>query len=100
MVKRQKAAQEPQMRLAPGSDVIEIVARGDRPADNQQQDLRERVSHAPALARLLDDREITQQAGKTRLGKGRVHGCGSESLRQSQTNHIQTQAAKLFAHSR
>ena len=60
LVKRQKAAQKVEMRLAPGGDVVEIVARGDRRADNQQQHFPQGMRHAPLFARILDDRKMIQ----------------------------------------
>jgi hypothetical protein len=84
MVKRQKTAQKVQMSLAPGGNVIEIIARRNRPADNKQQDLRQGMGHPPLLARVLDNRKMIQKARKASLGKGCVHGGDSEIVDQSQ----------------
>src|SRR3546814_7693344 len=57
----QKAPQEREMRLAPGGDVIVVVAVGDRAADRQQQHLRQRMRHTPRIARVLDLRKMLQK---------------------------------------
>ena len=71
-MKRQKAAQNVEMRLAPGGDVIEIIARGDRRADDEQQHLGQRMCHAPLLTWVLDDRKMIQKTAKTRFRDGLV----------------------------
>jgi hypothetical protein len=60
VVEGQKAAQKFKMHLAPGGDVIEIVAGRDRPADHQQQHFAQRMRHPPLLARILNDRKMIQ----------------------------------------
>lgn len=42
------------MRRALFGDVLEIIAGGDRPADHQKQDLRQRMRDTPRLARIGD----------------------------------------------
>ena len=63
--------------LAPSDDIIEIVARGDRRAGHQQQDLLERVNNAPRLTLVLEMRKVPQKQGQTRtrnlLLEDRVH---------------------------
>ena len=88
LIKRQKAAQKVEMRLAPGGHIVEIVARGDRRADDEQQHLRQGMCHSPLLTRVLDDRKIIQKAGKTRFREGLVHSGGSRSFIQSQLNYM------------
>ncbi len=71
------------MRLAPGRDVIEIIARGDRRADHEQRLFGKRMGDTSGLARVLNDGKMIQQAGKSRLGEGFFHDGGSKSFVQS-----------------
>ena len=57
----QEAAQEVEMRLAPGGDPFVVVVVGDGAAYHQQQDLGQRMRHAPGLARVLDRAEVLEQ---------------------------------------
>src|SRR3546814_8769345 len=70
------------MRLAPGGDVIVVVAVGDRAADRQQQHLRQRMRHTPRIARVLDLRKMLQKRSQPRLlrerRRDRAHGTRSE----------------------
>ncbi len=70
----EETAQERQMRLAPIDDVVIVVTSGNRAANHQQQDLRQRVRHAPLLARVAEMREMLQKAGEARLLNNGVHG--------------------------
>jgi len=83
VVKGQKTAQKIEMRLAPGGDVIEIIARGDRRAHHQQQHFGQRMGHTPWLARVFNDRKMIQQVGKTRRAEGGLHNGDSKSFVQS-----------------
>jgi hypothetical protein len=58
--------QEDEMVFAPGDNVVEIVAGGDRGAGHQQQDLLERIHNAPRLAVILELGKVSQKQGKTR----------------------------------
>jgi hypothetical protein len=53
-------AQEVQMRLAPGGDVVVVVAVGDGGADHEQQDLGQRMTDAAHVARVVDRRKVLQ----------------------------------------
>ena len=79
---RQVAAQEGEVRLAPGRDGVVMVAVGHRRADDEQQDLAKRMGHPPRLARIVDDREVIEKRPETRLfpehSKGEAHGGGSQ----------------------
>src|SRR3546814_10337033 len=70
------------MRLAPGGDVIVVVAVGDRAADRQQQHLRQRMRHTPRIARVLDLRKMLQKRRQPRLlrerRRDRAHGRSEE----------------------
>ena len=50
IVIRREFSQEVEMVFAPGGDLVEIVARGDGGAGQQQQDLGQRVDDPPRLA--------------------------------------------------
>jgi hypothetical protein len=52
-VELRKAAQERQMRLAPIDDIFIIVAARDRAADQQEQNLAQRIGDLPGLPRIL-----------------------------------------------
>src|SRR3546814_3462343 len=66
------------MRLAPGGDVIVVVAVGDRAADRQQQHLRQRMRHTPRIARVLDLRKMLQKRSQPRLLRERSEEHTSE----------------------
>jgi hypothetical protein len=54
----------------PISDLVEIVARADRPAYRQEQNLRERMRDAPRLPIVLDQPEMVQKQSQLRsVGK-------------------------------
>lgn len=86
---RQDLPQERQMGVPPGRDVIVVVAIGDRPANHQQQDLRQGVRHSPRLARILDGGEMVEQGTKARfLAKGRSgQGHGASPNQGHPENH-------------
>ena len=50
----QVPAEEIEMRRAPGSDLLVVVAVGDAAADHQEQNLGQRMQDAPHVARVLD----------------------------------------------
>ncbi|MBV8852832.1 MAG: hypothetical protein JOY91_05500 [Sinobacteraceae bacterium] len=62
---RRGAAQKVQVCLAPGGDMVIVVAVGEAAADPQQQDLWERIEDAADIARILDLRQVLEQDGKT-----------------------------------
>src|SRR3546814_14622342 len=76
-----KAPQEREMRLAPGGDVIVVVAVGDRAADRQQQHLRQRTRHTPRIARVLDLRKMLQKRSQPRLRRERRRDRAPGTLR-------------------
>jgi len=63
---RREPPQEVEVILAPGDDVVEIVARSDRPARHQQQDFLERVHHPPGLAAVFKRGKMLQKQTKPR----------------------------------
>ena len=56
------------MMLAPGDDFVEIVARSDGGAGQQQQDLGQRIDDPPGLAVVREPREMAQQKSHPRPG--------------------------------
>ena len=75
----QMPTQEGQMRLAPGGDVIVVVAVGDGAANHQQQDLGQRMGDAADIARVGDGGEVIQQDSEAGLAQqivGGAHGGG------------------------
>ena len=64
------------MRLAPGGDVVVVVAVGQGGADHQQQHLRQRVADPAHVARILDRGEVVEQNREAGLPRGRQGGCG------------------------
>ena len=82
------------MRLAPGGDVVVVVAVRHGAADHQQQHLRERVGDPPHVARVLDGGEMLQQHAEAGLlrgwaGGGQGHGGGSEADHPSESTKTQ-----------
>ena len=78
----QEAAQELQALLPPGGDRLVVVAVGDRAADHQQQNLRQRVGDPPRLAGVLDDGQMVQKGAKAGLLSkhgGKAHDGAPES---------------------
>ena len=71
----QVPAEEVEMRRAPGGDVLVVVAVGDGAADDEQQDLRQRMQDPPHVARVLDLGEVIEQRREARLpGQGFAAG--------------------------
>ena len=87
MVIGKKPAQEGEMRFAPGGDgvaVVAVVAVGDTPAHQQQQQhFRQGMRHLPRLAWVLDPSEMVQQRPKTGLPSKFRHTAPSRLLRIS-----------------
>src|SRR6516162_3632493 len=78
----QEAAQELQALLPPGCDRLVVVAVGDRAADHQQQNLRQRMGDPPRLAGVLDDGQMVQKGAKAGLLSkhgGKAHDGAPES---------------------
>src|ERR1700722_18444821 len=61
VVIRREFSQEVEMVFAPGGDLVEIVARGDGGAGQQQQDLGQRVDDPPRLAVVIEPGKMLQQ---------------------------------------
>ena len=55
------AAQEVQVRLAPGGDVVVVVAVGHGAADDQEQDFSEWMGDAADIARIIDAGEMVEK---------------------------------------
>jgi hypothetical protein len=51
--------------LTPRGDRVVIVAVGNRAANHEQKNLRERMGDPPRLARILDYRKMIQKGAKT-----------------------------------
>src|ERR1700730_12606504 len=90
VMKLREMPQEGEMVFAPGDDVIEIVAGGDRGTGHQQQDLLERIHNAPGLAVILELGKMPQKQGKTRtrdlLVEDLVHD-GAPANQERPRNH-------------
>src|ERR1700737_3517962 len=90
VMKLREMPQEGEMVFAPGDDVIEIVAGGDRGTGHQQQDLLERIHNAPGLAVILELGKMPQKPGKTRtrdlLVEDLVHD-GAPANQERPRNH-------------
>jgi hypothetical protein len=61
MVKLREPPQEGEMVLAPGDDIVEIVARSDGGAGHQQQDLMQWIEDPPGFARVIKLRKMLQK---------------------------------------
>ncbi len=66
MMERREPAQEIKVVLAPGDNVVEVVARGDRRADDQQQYLLERVHDPPRFSVIPQFGKMLQEKGHPR----------------------------------
>ena len=60
-----KAAQHIKMRFAPGHDVVEVVARADRTANDQEQHFAHRKKHPPRLSLVRNLGKMLQQQRQT-----------------------------------
>ena len=82
-------AEKVEMRRPPGGDVLVVVAVGDGTADDEKQDLRQRMQDPPHVARVFHPSEMVEQRGKARLagGPGRQ---GYGRLRSRAAASIQT----------
>jgi hypothetical protein len=85
----QETAQKRQIVRAPVGNVLEVVARRDRAADRQKQNLRQRMGHPPTLPIVLDQRKMVQQQPQARLLRCVKHGSG---LRITATDRIRSSA--------
>jgi hypothetical protein len=65
MVELGELPQEIEMMLAPFDDVLEIVARSDRSAGHQQQNLLDWVGNTPRLPVVVELGEVLQKNGQT-----------------------------------
>src|SRR5271166_5732936 len=74
----QIAAQKPEMRRSPRGNRFIVVAVGDRAANDEKQYLRQRMSHPPMVAGVLDPAEMIQKRPKARLTpnltRNKAHG--------------------------
>jgi hypothetical protein len=78
MMEIREPAKEVEMVLAPGDDIVEVVARGDRGASQQKQDLGQRKGDPPRLAVVLQPRKMLQKqrhAGARNRLVGEKLGC-------------------------
>jgi hypothetical protein len=66
MMEVRELSQKSQMMLAPGDDIVEVIAGRDRGAGHQQQDLLEGIHNAPGLAVVLELGKVLQKQTKTR----------------------------------
>ena len=74
MVKLGKAAQKTDMMLAPGRNIVKIVARCDRGAGEKQQHLGKRIHHTPLFPIISQARKLCQQHSQTCFGTHIVKG--------------------------
>ena len=65
VVKLRKSPQEGEMVLAPGDDIVEIVARSDGGAGHQQQDLMQWIEDPSGFARVIKLRKMLQKQAQT-----------------------------------
>jgi putative transposase len=87
---RQVAAEEAEMRRAPGGDVLVVVAVGDGAADHQQQDLGQRMQNPPHVTRVLHLGEVVEQRVEARLPGQGFGGMNHGGLRIRAAASIQT----------
>jgi hypothetical protein len=66
----QEAAREGQVLATPERDPDEVVRAGQRPAEQEEDDLRQGVEHLGLLPGVLEGREVVEQ----RAAGGSVHG--------------------------
>jgi hypothetical protein len=82
-MKLRELPQKMQMMLAPGDNIVKIVAARDGGTDHKLQDLRERIDNAPRLTVIRECGKMVQQQGQTRTRafplKNRVHGSRSNA---------------------
>mgnify|MGYP003126639628 CR=1 FL=1 len=64
----QEPAQKLQFPAAPPLDLGEILGAGQRPAQDDQQDLLKRIDHLPGLPRIIEGGEVIE---KGRAGHGK-----------------------------
>jgi hypothetical protein len=64
-VEFREAAQKGEMALAPGGDLVEIIARTYGCTGQQQQDLGERIHDAPRLALVRELGKMLKQHGQS-----------------------------------
>jgi len=57
-------AKEIKMRLTPGGDIIVVATIRDRAANDQEQDLRQRMKDPPDIARVVDCGKMLQKHRK------------------------------------
>ena len=69
MVIGQKTPQERQIVLAPLDNLIEIVARADRAADDKQERFGQRMRHPPALALVIDQAKMIRKNPQNAAGR-------------------------------
>ena len=65
-MERREPAQEIKVVFAPGDNVVEVIARGDRRADDQQQHLFERVHDPPRFTVIPQFGKMLQEEGHPR----------------------------------
>jgi hypothetical protein len=91
MMKLRELPQKMQVMLAPGDNIVKIVAARDGGTDHQQQDLRERIDDAPRLTVIRQCGKMVQQQGQTRTGtfplKNRVHDRDPMRIRAPMESH-------------
>ena len=78
-----EAAQEIEVVLAPKHDLVEVVAGGNCGAGHQQQDLLERVGHAPALALVVQLGKVLEQDRQSVRGERHLHRLVHRGLLES-----------------
>jgi len=78
MMERREPAKKAEMVLAPADDIVEVIARADRGASQQKQDLGQRIGDPPPLAVVLQPRKVPQKqrhAGARNFLVGAKLGC-------------------------
>jgi len=64
VIELREGAQEIKMLPAPGANIFEVIATGDRRTDDQQHHLLERIHHPPRLPVIAQPGEMLEQYGQ------------------------------------
>ena len=87
MLVNQEPPQKVQPLSTPQRDLDKIIHAGQRPAQNQQQDFRQRIDHPPGLAWVLQRRKMIQKTPARQIRHGRPRVPTKHSM-----NHIPTKS--------
>ena len=88
------------MVFAPGGDFVEIVARGEGGAGQQQQDLGQRVDDPPRLTVIIEPGKMLQQQSYGSLGQvlvGQTVACPASPSNSGVPRITSPRQAKIVA---